>query len=200
MAAALVFFAALSSGALQVHAQTSGACVIARIDGAATVSARGAGNHPAATGLGIGRNATISTAANTRLTLTCPDGLEVVLGPDSTLTVSGLLDGVERPFGLRLMDGIAGFLFGKTGGDGVQIRTPSAVAAVRSTEWAMRVQDRATAVFARDGTVFVAASDQIVMLKPGDGIDVTSAGVPGPIKQWGQGRIDLFSGLLGPDW
>lgn len=199
-AGVIAFGAAFTGGTHAVHAQPAEACVVHRVDGDATISARGAGSHVATPGLGIGRNATLSTGADTRVTLTCPDGLEVVLGPDSTLTVSGLLDGAERPFGLRLMDGIAGFLFGKTGGDGVQVRTPSAVAAVRSTEWAMRVQDRATAVFARDGVVFVGASDQTVMLKPGDGIDVTNTGEPGSIKQWGQGRIDMFATLLGPDW
>ena len=187
--------------AAPVDAQSgSDHCIITRVDGVAVVSARGAGRHSAEPGLGAGRNATLRTRHNARVTMTCGDGLKVVVGPDSRITVSGLLDGATRPFGLRVMDGIAGFLFGRGGGDGVQVRTPSAVAAVRSTEWAMRVQDGASAVFARDGTVFVVAGGGTVRLGAGDGVDVTQTGSVGPVVRWGQARIDLFDGLLGPDW
>lgn len=192
--------AALSFCAAMLHAQTDGICVITRVEGTAVASARGAGERAAETGLGLGRNATLVTGPATRVTLACPDGLQVVLGPDSEIAVSGVLDGAIRPFGLRLLDGIAGFLFDRAGGDGVQVRTPSAVAAVRSTEWAMRVEDRASAVFARDGTVFVVADGGTVRLGPGEGVDVTRGGGVGDVVRWGQPRIDLFDELLGSDW
>jgi hypothetical protein len=175
-------------------------CIITRVDGVAVVSARGAGRHSAEPGLGLGRNATLRTRRGARVTMTCADGLKVVIGPDSRITVAGVLDGATRPFGLRVLDGIAGFLFDRGDGDGVQVRTPSAVAAVLSTEWAMRVQDGASAVFARDGSVFVVADGGTVRLGAGDGVDVTRTGSVGPVVRWGQARIDLFDGLLGPDW
>ncbi|MEY8837492.1 FecR domain-containing protein, partial [Cribrihabitans sp. XS_ASV171] len=132
-------------------------------------------------------------------TLTCAGGLEVVVGPASEIDLEGVLDGGTQPLGLRLMHGIAGFL-SSGGGNGVQVRTPSAVAAVRSTQWAMRVEDRASAVFTRSGTVFVLAEGGQARLGPGDGVDVTAAGDVGPVTRWGQARIDRFDALLGPDW
>jgi hypothetical protein len=183
-----------------VRADPDTACLITTVSGSAVVSARGTGRQPAVPGLGLGRNATLRTAADARVEMTCPDGLAVVVGPQSEITVAGYLEGAARPFGFRLMDGIAGFLFDREGGDGVQVRTPSAVAAVRSTEWAMRVEGRASAVFAREGVVLVQARTGSVSLRGGDGVDVTGCGTLGPVRRWGQARIDLFASLLGPGW
>ncbi len=181
-------------------AQTPGTCTVTRVTGQAEVSARGAGTRPAALGLGLGRNATLRTQADGRVTLSCADGLTVVVGPASEIDLQGILDGGSQPFGLRLMRGIAGFLTSGTAENGVQVRTPSAVAAVRSTQWAMQVEDRASAVFTRSGTVFVLAEGGEARLGPGDGVDVTPSGDVGPVTRWGQARIDRFDALLGPDW
>ncbi|MCL6284153.1 FecR family protein [Ruegeria sp. 2012CJ41-6] len=151
-------------------------------------------------GLGLGLNAKLRTEAEARVTMACSGGLEVVVGPESEIDVLGLLDGDTRPFGLRLIDGIAGFLFSSEDGNGVQVRTPSAVAAVRSTEWAMRVENRASAVFTREGTVFVAGDDADVKLGPGEGIDVSSSGEIGSVTNWGRARIEEFDDLLGAEW
>jgi hypothetical protein len=186
--------------AVPVAAQAPGQCVITQTEGEAVVSARGAGRQPAVVGLGLGTNATLRTRADARVVMECSGGLRVVLGPDSRIRLSGLLQGAQAPLGLRLLDGIAGFLFDGDGSDGVQVRTPSAVAAVRSTEWAMRVQDRASAVFTREGAVFVVGREGRVRLEPGNGVDVTARGAVGPVVDWGQARIDRFKALLGPAW
>lgn len=191
---------ALCVMAAPAEAQAPGVCIITRVDGDAVASARGAGQRPAEVGLGLGRNATLRTRSQARVTMACPDGLQVVVGPQSEIAMASVLGQATRPVALRLIDGIAGFLFNGDGGDGVQVRTPSAVAAVRSTEWAMRVQDGASAVFARDGLVFVVAEGGSVRLGPGEGVDVTRTGEVGPVARWGQARIDLFDGLLGQDW
>ena len=39
--------------------------------------------------------------------MTCPDGLKVIVGPDSGVAVSGVLNGATQPFVLRLMEGVA---------------------------------------------------------------------------------------------
>ena len=194
LAAALM--AALSAA---VAAQGVGACVVQSVDGRATVFAPGAGRHDAVVGLLIGANATLRTRAETRVTLLCPDNLRVVVGPATEISVARLVSGGPRPVALRLMRGIAGFLFDGEG-DGVQVSTPSAVAAVRSTEWALRVQGGATAAFAREGAVFVVGDTGTVRLGAGDGVDVTPGGEVGAVVQWGQARIDLFAQLLGADW
>ena len=183
----------------QLSAQDVKPCVIRSVEGRATVSAPGAGRHAAEVGLGMGANATLRTRAGARVTLLCPDDLRVVVGPGTEIAVARLVSGGPQPVALRLMRGIAGFLF-DGGGDGVQVRTPSAVAAVRSTQWAMRVGDGASAVFARDGAVFVQGDDATVRLGPGDGVDVSASGAVGPVVRWGQARIDLFARLLGPAW
>jgi hypothetical protein len=189
----------LACSAVSSAAQDTAPCTVASVYGRAFVSAPGAGRHLAVVGLGMGANATLRTTAYARVTLRCPDDLRVVVGSSTEIAVARLVADSPQPVALRLLRGIAGFLFDGAG-DGVQVRTPSAVAAVRSTEWAMRVENDASAVFARDGTVFVQGSDGSVSLGPGDGVDVSAAGDVGQIVLWGQARIDLFATLLGPDW
>lgn len=187
----------------QARAQTAaqGVCFVVSVDGAAEVSARGAGRFAARVGLGIGRNATLRTGSDTRVTLDCDGDLRVVVGPASEISVASVLDSAPRTFRMRLLRGIAGFLFdGPDRDKTIQVRTPSAVAAVRSTQWAMRITEGASAVFARRGAVFVFGETGRVQLGPGDGVDVAADGTMGPVVQWGQARIDLFAELLGPDW
>jgi hypothetical protein len=190
--------ATLLFGVASAHAQSSGTCLVQRVEGAAVVSAGGAAQRPAEPGLALGPNDTLRTPSASRVTLACSDNLMVVVGPDSEITVEGLLAGNVRPFGLRLLDGIAGFLF--KGSSGVQVRTPSAVAAVRSTEWAMRVHNGVSEVFTRAGTVSVAADGGSARLGPGDGVDVSNTGELKPVVQWRPPRIARFAELLGSDW
>jgi hypothetical protein len=111
----------------------------------------------------------------------------------------GLLAAETQPFGVSLLDGIVGFIFKGTGG-GVQVRTPSAVASVRSTEWAMRWSNGVSEVFTREGTVAVSANGGSVGLGPGDGVDVSGSGEFKPVVQWKPPRIARFGELLGADW
>lgn len=182
-------------------AQAPADCIVIRVEGQAVAFARGVDRTVVEPGLGIGRGAVLRTRGDERVTLACVGGLTVVIGPDTELSVSGILDGGARPFALRLLNGIAGFLLEDGGSGGVQVTTPSAVAAVRSTQWAMRVDRQASEVFAREGTVFTfGAGDASVRLGAGDGVDVTPEGDVGPVVQWGQARIDRFGALLGGDW
>lgn len=192
-AAALLFIAT------PALAWPSGACVIERVEGSAMVSAGGSAQRPAQTGLAIAAADTVRTRAQSRVTMVCPNSLKVVIGPDSEITVEGLVAGAARPFGMRLLDGIAGFVFKGKGG-GVQVRTPSAVAAVRSTEWAMRVHQRVSEVFTREGAVSVKADGGSARLGPGDGVDVSGTGELKPVVQWKPPRIARFAELLGSDW
>jgi hypothetical protein len=180
------------------HAQSPATCLVQRAEGTPTVSTGSAAPRPVEPGLALGPDDTLRTPSASRVTLACPDKLTVVVGPDSAITVEGLLAGDARPFGVRLLNGIAGFLF--KGSNGVQVRTPSAVAAVRSTEWAMRVHDGVSEVFTRAGTVSVTADGGSARLGPGDGVDVSNAGELKPVVQWRPPRIARFAELLGPDW
>jgi hypothetical protein len=180
------------------QAQAPGTCVVERVEGAAVVSAAVLARHDVKPGMALGANDTLRTPSASRVTLLCPDNLKVIVGPDSVVTVEGLLAGDTRTFGLKILDGIAGFLFKGTAG--VQVRAPSAVAAVRSTEWAMRVSDGVSEVFTRTGTVTVTADGGSAKLGPGDGIDVSNRGELKPVVQWRPPRVARFGELLGPGW
>jgi hypothetical protein len=181
------------------HAQSTGACVVQRIEGTAMVSAGGSPPRAVQTGQTLAAADTMRTQSQSRITMACANNLKVVLGPDSVITVEGLLAAEAQTFGLRLLDGIVGFIFKGSGG-GVQVRTPSAVAAVRSTEWAMRWSNGVSEVFTREGTVAVSADAGSVRLGPGDGVDVSDSGEFKPVVQWRPPRIARFGELLGADW
>lgn len=188
----------IAVGCAQAQVQAPGTCVVERVEGAAVVSAAVLAQRAAVPGLALGANDTLRTPSASRVTLLCPDNLKVIVGPDSVVTVEGLLAGDARTFGLKILDGIAGFLF--KGSGGVQVRAPSAVAAVRSTEWAMRVNDGVSEVFTRSGTVTVTADGGSARLGPGDGIDVSNRGELKPVVQWRPPRVARFGELLGPGW
>ena len=179
-------------------AQPAGACLIQRIEGTVTVSAGGAAPLTAQMGQTLAASDTVRTLPASRVSLGCAGGLKVVVGPDSAVTVEGVLAAGSQPFGLRLLEGIAGFVF--KGRGGVQVRTPSAVAAVRSTEWAMRWANGVSEVFTREGTVTVSANGGTANLGPGDGVDVLDTGAFSPVVQWRPPRIARFGELLGTDW
>ena len=163
------------------------------------VSAGGSAPRAAQMGQALAAADTVRTQSQSRITMACANNLKVVLGPDSGITVEGLLAAETQPFGLSLLDGIVGFIFKGSGG-GVQVRTPSAVASVRSTEWAMRWNNGVSEVFTREGTVAVSANGGSVGLGPGDGVDVSGSGEFKPVVQWKPPRIARFGELLGADW
>ncbi len=183
-----------------VGAQMPETCVVASVEGQANVSTGNTDSQSAVVDLELGVSSKLKTGPEARVTMTCDGGLEVVVGPETEIDVLGLIDGDTRPFGLRLIDGVAGFLFSSEDGNSVQIQTPSAVAAVRSTEWAMKVENGASAVFTREGTVSVTVDGAGAELGPGEGIDVSSSGEIGPVVNWGPARIEQLSTLLGPEW
>jgi len=190
--------AALLTLVAPASAQPSGGCLIQRIEGTVTVSAGGAAPLTAQMGQTLAASDTVRTLPASRVSLGCAGGLKVVVGPDSAVTVEGVLAAGSQPFGLRLLEGIAGFVF--KGRGGVQVRTPSAVAAVRSTEWAMRWANGVSEVFTREGTVTVSANGGTANLGPGDGVDVLDTGALSPVVQWRPPRIARFGELLGTDW
>jgi hypothetical protein len=77
----------------------------------------------------------------------------------------------------------------KPGSGAFQILTPQAIAAVRGTVYIVDVANGTTSVFVMRGKVSVSIPDgsQSVVLKPGEGTDV-SAGQPLTPKVWGKKR------------
>ena len=80
-----------------------------------------------------------------------------------------------------------------------EILTPLAVAAVRGTKWAVEVSPERTSTLVLDGTVKVRRPNEAaaVVLRQGDGVDVTAAAGPLTVKQWGAERVKALLARFG---
>ena len=76
--------------------------------------------------------------------------------------------------------------------------TPQAIAAVRGTKWAVDAEGAKTSVFVVNGRVSVArsAGRGSVVLGPGDGVDVETAGEL-IVKRWPPARVTALMARLG---
>ncbi len=198
VALASILAAASGPGA----AQSADRCQVTQANGRVIVE-RGDVRARVVAGVLVQNGDTIVTRRGARATIRCTDGLSMVVGPQARVGLDRLLRAADAPpamAGVDVFRGLVGFL--RPGGrrDGFAVRTPSAVAAVRSTEWTVEVADRATSAFVREGAVAIRAADRAVVLSSGDGIDVAADGAGGPVVQWGQSRIDGLSERLGSAW
>jgi len=131
----------------------------------------------------------IVTGAASRLRIGLPDGSTFSLGAETDITLSALES--ESGF-VSLLFGILRSSLSSERQGGFEVRTPSAVASVRSTDWIVEVLEHKSAVFVVDGRVAVTdegASGQVV-LDPGFGTDVPQSGQPSTPKQWGAPRVE----------
>ena len=190
---------ALAMAATPAGAQSLVRCTVAALDGTrASVWTDGA-VRPARAGGAFAVVGRIVTGPDTRIALDCEGGRRVVVAPDTDIDFGRLA--ASEGYAARLLRGLAGFVLPLLGADRFEVRTPTAVASVRSTEWLMEVgEDGATAVFVREGAVAVEAPRGGAVLEPGEGVDVTATGVAGPVKTWGAGRVARLSALLGAGW
>ncbi len=178
-------------------AQAQGiACEVASIEGTNAEIWRAGGAIPATVAMPVDAGDQVRTRADSRVTLSCTGDMRITVGPDTTLDL-GRMGGGDVGWAVFLLDGIAGFLRPLFGTDRFEVRTPSAVASVRSTEWIVTVKANATAVFVEDGGVAVAARSGGALLTPGEGIDITADGTAGPVKTWGAGRVRRVRDRLG---
>lgn len=142
----------------------------------------------------------LQTASNPqRQILRCQDGLTIETEAGANYT---LLDRNRdsRPDAVTLrsraiyIDAPAG-----SSGQGFQVLTPQAVAAVRGTRWAVEVSGGKTAVFVVDGSVFVrrANSASGVDLGPGQGVDVEAGTAPLVVRRWPASRAAALLARFG---
>ncbi len=99
--------------------------------------------------------------------------------------------GDPLPVGIRLNEGALLIEFQPARwGQGFQILTPLAIAAVRGTEWAVDVAKARTSVLVIDGSVGVTNRrlNQYVIVTEGEGVDITPADTPTVQKTWGEDR------------
>jgi ferric-dicitrate binding protein FerR (iron transport regulator) len=99
--------------------------------------------------------------------------------------------GDPLPVGIRLNDGALLIEFQPARwGQGFQILTPLAIAAVRGTEWAVDVAKARTSVLVIDGAVGVTNRrlNQYVIVTEGEGVDITPADTSTVQKTWSEAR------------
>jgi len=185
----------LGLGPIPGAAQDAGGCVLTRVAGAPATVVRDGTPVTAEPGLDLRQSDILRTGEAALMTVRCADGLTITVGPATTMSLELYATAGEPPRA-GLVGGVAGFLFNRTDRRGFEVVTPSAVAAVRGTDWAMLVQGGATSVFVRDGAVAVAD----VTLTAGEGIDIAADGTAGGIETWSAERVAGLDAQLGPDW
>ncbi|HUF55807.1 MAG TPA: FecR domain-containing protein [Thermohalobaculum sp.] len=145
--------------------------------------------------------AKIETGRETRVEIRCDDGVVVTVGIATEVNLE-VLTGPQAGAAeavLQLIRGIVGVVAPAV--SGFDVRTPLAIASVRSTEWLVEHgADEGSAVFVRAGRVGVRTPGGRVALGPGEGITVPPSGEAEPVKVWGAPRIERSGQALGFGW
>jgi hypothetical protein len=136
----------------------------------------------------------VSEAGKAKLLLN--DGSIVSLGEHSRLMLvhyQSVANG--RSTLLRLFDGVIRIFVNRaTAGGAFEIRTETAVAAVRGTDWLMEAVPGRTGVAIISGVVAVSgvgaeASAVVLLQHPGDGVDVAKDKPPEAVHRWAPKRF-----------
>lgn len=154
-------------------------------------SIQGATAQPAIQGC-----STENSVGNTE-TLHCGAGITIIAEQGARFTLRG---GRKGRVGAVELDGKALLIEvpAKSGGNGFQVITPQAIAAVRGTKWAVDVAGDKTSVFVVNGRVGVGrrTGSHVVALGPGEGVDV-EPGAPLTVKRWAPARVSALLARLG---
>lgn len=178
--------------AFAAQAQETGACLVAGLRGPATMLRDGSSSR-LVRGAALRSDDQIVTGINARLRIACGGGVEITIGPDSSVSMRSI---AEAGGGRSLIDLIGGILrvalaphFAR---DRFELRTPTAVAAARSTAWITEAGATSTAVFVLDGEVTVRSlqTGAAVEVPAGFGTDVAAAAAPTPPVRWGEPRAE----------
>ena len=200
-ASAIAAVSVLFISSTPVYAEDLRVCVISSVEGNVSYLRRDGRAQSITPSMRIEHSDRIVTGKKTRVHLTCDDDATVTIGAETDIDLGDLLGPKENQgYAARLFEGIAGFILPSSNGERFEVRTPNAVASVRSTAWTVDVAGDKTSVFVRDGLVAVVAQDAGGELGPGNGIDITSGGGPAPVKTWGAKRVVAMNARLGFDW
>ncbi len=200
-ACALALCAALSAPGAE--AQTLRACEVARLEGRGLRLWHSGLDAPLTEGPLPEGDLVISTPAAARVEIRCADGIVVTIGPNAEVTLEGLTGPAGGAFAvvLQLLEGLVGAVVPSRTWGSFDIRTPVVVASVRSTAWFVEHErGGGSAVFAAEGRVLAVAPGGAAILGPGEGVDVSAAGEPGPVVEWGPPRVEAARDRLGFGW
>lgn len=174
-------------------AQDAGVGRISRSVGAVSII-RGAAVLAAAVDDAVSESDRIQTPADSRAEVTFSDGSVLTVGPDSNVAIAGFAPDPEASNAvLDLLSGIIRVTVNKATGWGrFEVRTSTAVASVRGTDYLVEDTGTASAVFVAEGRVAVSSrvGAGTVVIREGQGVDVTAEYVPLVVKTWGAKRRD----------
>lgn len=155
---------------------------------------------PLRPGQPVALEAKLATGPETRVKIACAGGTVVTVGIGTEVNL-GTLAAPDDGIVMQLIEGIVGLL-APEGRGAFDVRTPVAIASVRSTEWLVEhAPDEGSAVFVRAGRVGVRArAGGEFGLGQGEGISIALDGTPGEVKTWGPPRIERSTEALGFDW
>ena len=195
--AALAGALVLQLAAAPALAQTGPAVArVAALQGTAAVERFGSRQQsPLAVEAPIYRADTVHTAAGARVRIAFEDETAVTLGELATLRITQIADpaqGGGQSSRLTVLAGTARFRVRPAPGRAlVETWTPTAVAAVRGTEYIVEVTGP-TAVLGLDGAVAVSNYRPdvrgTVVLRAGEGTSVAPDRPPQPPSRWGEAR------------
>ncbi len=190
MLAVFVTCVAAFSAPAQQHGES---CTVMRQTGPVTIL-RGGRDDRSTIGTVISADDQIVTGRNARLRLNCSGGIDATIGANSSLSVQQLTEADQsRKAVLVLLEGILRITLAPSANrNSFELRTPTAVAAARSTIWTTEVLPAGTSVFVVEGTVSVNSrqSGASVLLEPGFGTDVAPNAAPTQPVRWGQARVE----------
>jgi ferric-dicitrate binding protein FerR (iron transport regulator) len=195
--------ALLGAGAGPAAGQSVRDCAVTALEGGNARVEQGGAWREASGGALPAAATRIETGPETRLEVTCAGGFVVTIGPESMADLGDLLRPDAEPgIVMALLQGILGIVAPDRTEGPVAVRTPAAIAAVRSTAWLVEhdLEARATAVFVREGRVTVSNREIAIVLRDGEGITLTADTVVRPVASWGQPRIEQSTGALGLGW
>lgn len=192
-----------AAGRAEEPATGSRTCTVARVEGTHVRYWQGEDWVAlAVTELPVGATR-VETGERTRIRIACSDGVVIAVGFGTEVDLTKLTGpaGGSRGILLDLFHGILGIVAPERNWSDFEVRTPLAIASVRSTEWLVEAASGAgTAVFVHDGLVEVRTDGGIALLSAGEGVDVAPGGTIGPVTAWGAARIARSSAAVGFDW
>lgn len=168
-------------------------CVVSGLRGPATVLRDGSSTR-LARGAALRSDDQLVTGAKARLRIGCSGGVEITIGPDSSVSMRAIAEAGSG--GRSLIDLIGGILrialAPHVDRNRLELRTPTAVAAARSTAWVTEADAAKTAVFVIAGEVSVRSrqTGDAVGIPAGFGTDVAASAAPSAPVRWGQPRVD----------
>lgn len=166
---------------------------VSRSVGAVSVI-RGGAIQAAAPDAPVSESDQIRTGADGRAEVTFNDGSVLTVGPDSEVAISAFAPDPQGSNAvIDLLSGIVRVTVNKATQWGrFDVRTATAVASVRGTDYLVEDTGTASAVFVAEGRVAVSsrAGAGTVVIRAGQGVDVSSEPAPLVVKTWGAKRRD----------